>query len=206
MEIRYIPTNDEDAEGLQRAQRRCYDHYLKASGITNPEAHMSEFDFNKGFQYGVGWIIQRRQMDLDGKPLSNVLGDKMPPEWDDLTKEQRESMRVTSTGQCRICGQGEEADHGPCIDIAMRRLADQHNLQHNAHYLVMEQLRQEWKINHAYHRKQHEIEGIRSSQISALVMLLIKKGVIDGEKVIYDHHGKGRQAEAVRKDPEETQG
>ena len=48
------------------------------------------------------------------------------------------------------------------------------------HEQVMKEIQEDWENNEAFHRSQKEknIAGIRSSQISALVMYLIKKGAL----------------------------
>jgi len=44
---------------------------------------------------------------------------------------------------------------------------------------IMKELQREWSDNNTLHGQRHNYAvGIRSSQISALVMLLIKKGVL----------------------------
>ncbi len=49
------------------------------------------------------------------------------------------------------------------------------------HDKIMKELQVEWELSQIHHTNQRDKNkrGIRSSQISALVMFLIKKGVID---------------------------
>ena len=56
-------------------------------------------------------------------------------------------------------------------------------LDQNLHNVIMAELQDEWEENRITHKKSKRInrEGIRSSQISALVALLIKKGIITEE-------------------------
>ena len=48
------------------------------------------------------------------------------------------------------------------------------------HLVIMEELQTEWEENKAFHVAQRDANsfGFRSSQISAMVMYLLKKGVI----------------------------
>lgn len=47
------------------------------------------------------------------------------------------------------------------------------------HQKIMDELQEEWREYQIYHQHRHGMpEGIRSSQISAFVMYLVKKGVL----------------------------
>lgn len=178
MEIKYIPTNDKDAEGLLKAEQRCYADYLEKANLTKDSAaahKIREYDFRRGFEYGVGWIIQR------------PLGPQ--PEAVDMLE-----------GRCKICGQGEEADHGGCINIAMQRLADRHNTENNAQILIMDEM-----LDHMPAEMRVIWHGSQYGQtvISALLKALIKLGVINCEEVVYKHINKGSQAQAVPKAKED---
>lgn len=52
------------------------------------------------------------------------------------------------------------------------------------HEKLMTELQEEWQANMEHHLKQHgkNRDGVRSSQISALVMLLMKKGVLKADE------------------------
>jgi hypothetical protein len=46
------------------------------------------------------------------------------------------------------------------------------------HLEIMKELQFEWVENKAFHVQQREMHGVRSSQISAVIMYLLKKGII----------------------------
>ncbi len=104
------------------------------------------------------------------------------------------------TGRCKICGQDEKVDHGPCIDIAMQRLADQHNNEHDTRILIVDEM-----LDHmpAADRVTWHNNRYGQAVISALVMALIKLGVINCEEIIYDNLVKGREAETVQEAKED---
>lgn len=85
----------------------------------------------------------------------------------------------------RIQRKTSPGNYGPIVDVPiedlaefMRRVNRSKGLK-NLHGEVMDELEREYHENKAWHRLQRKNPiGIRSSQISALVMLLIKKGVL----------------------------
>lgn len=51
--------------------------------------------------------------------------------------------------------------------------------QRRKHRMILNELQQEWQDNNLIHMSMRSnVEGIRSSQISALIALLIRKGVL----------------------------
>ena len=66
--------------------------------------------------------------------------------------------------------------------------------EQNAHDNFMQLLQDEWENDREKHRRQRDkyINGIRSSQISALVMLLVKMGKISEQDVHFYKLTKGK--------------
>jgi hypothetical protein len=50
--------------------------------------------------------------------------------------------------------------------------------ENKRHLEIMKELQMEWAENKAFHIQQRERHGISSSQISAVIMYLLKKGII----------------------------
>ena len=69
---------------------------------------------------------------------------------------------------------GIELDPDPQDKITMTEIEQQ------VHLSFMEELQKEWENNSKIHKERRFANrGVRSSQISALVALLIKKGVLE---------------------------
>lgn len=54
------------------------------------------------------------------------------------------------------------------------------------HREMVEELQEEWEANNAYHTGFRRRQGIRSSQISAIIAWLIKKGIIKMPEMTFD--------------------